>query len=122
MKRALKPASAGFTMIEVLIAMILLASVGAGLLLAFLNAGRIAQSSNKQNLYASHGDRKLKWLGNYNSAGRLAGGPLALGKHPAENVEGAVQSYEVKPVGNPKQETRGYRKVIVSVSDTGSPG
>ena len=108
-------------MIEVLIAMILLATVGVAMLLAFLNAGRISQSSNKQNLYAGHGDRKLKWLGNYNSAGRLAGGPLALGKHPEENVEGAVQKYEVKTVG-PNEEGRDYRKVIVSVSDTGNPG
>ncbi len=104
----------GFTMIEVLVAMILLATVGVGLLLALLNMGRMTQGSNQQNFMARLTDQKLKSLGEFVSAHRMntAGSPMTLGTHAPETVEGMKVGWQVTAVGSPEK----YRDVTITVT------
>ena len=103
---------AGFTMVEVLIAMILLATVGVGLLLALLNMGRMTQGSNQQNFMARLTDQKLKSLSEFISAHRMTTGPMAPGPHSPETVEGMKVGWQVTAVGSPEK----YRDVTITVT------
>ncbi|MBI2094581.1 MAG: hypothetical protein HYT89_00225 [Candidatus Omnitrophica bacterium] len=118
MRGAFKPPSPGLTMVEVLTAMILLATVGVGLLLVFLNLGRLTQGSARQNRFAAMAeDRALRMNNAVGVKGFASGGALAVGQYPApgtsESVDGVFRKWEVKAVSG-----KAYRKAEITVSDT----
>ena len=117
---------AGFTLIEIIVAMILVTLVGASVLMAFVNASRWAEPSVLAAVYDARGRldqlntevRSDEW--DVSDSG-YSGNGLSLGTHTPDelplNKRTYTQSYVVSsvPLGGVSD---AYRKVVVTESWT----
>lgn len=111
---------AGFTLVEVIIAMLLVTTVGASVLMAFVNASRWASPSGLTALYDARGNLDQLNEAVRNDTWNLASNDLSVGTHSSTvTIDGRTytRNYVVTsvPLGGV---TDAYRKVVATNSWT----